>query len=334
MVLIVSDSDAYRDLPALSGQSCKLLPAMEPHESSKRLEELKFDNLTLRNLPVDSSWKTYPRQVSGACYARVNPTPLLNPRLVAASDEALRLLDLSPDEAERPDFGEVFGGNRLLEGMEGAAHCYCGYQFGMFSGQLGDGAVIYLGEVVNRRGERWELQVKGGGTTPFSRAADGRKVLRSSIREFLASEALFHLGIPTTRAGAVITSDTRVVRDPLYRGEPVQERCSVVLRIAPSFLRFGSFEIFHKRDSLTGKQGPSWDSEGSLADDMIPRMLDHITSTYFPDIWKKNFGDHIKETDLKKGAYMDMMREVVRRTAALVASWQSVWLRPRSFEHR
>ncbi|GFH09159.1 uncharacterized protein HaLaN_04255, partial [Haematococcus lacustris] len=126
-----------------------------------------------------------------------------------------------------------------------------GLWFGHFSGQLGDGAAMYLGEVVNSRGERWELQLKGAGPTPFSRGSDGRKVLRSSIREFLASEAMFHLGIPTTRAATCVTSDTRIVRDPLYNGNAIRERATVVSRVAPTFLRFGSFQIFLERDDIT-----------------------------------------------------------------------------------
>lgn len=208
------------------------------------------------------------------------PIPLENPRLVALSAPALLLLDLDPKEAERPEFIEYFAGNRcvaaachaaastttvltlthrcsIIPGSEPAAHCYCGYQFGYFSGQLGDGATMYLGEIVNQHNERWELQFKGAGMTPYSRSADGRKVLRSSIREFLCSEAMHALGIPTTRAGTIVTSDSRVVRDIYYDGNPINERCTVITRIAPSFLRFGSFEIFKKTDEITGRAGPS-----------------------------------------------------------------------------
>lgn len=120
---------------------------------------------------------------------------------------------------------------------------YCGHQFGHFSGQLGDGATMYLGEIVTSQNERIELQFKGAGKTPYSRSADGRKVLRSSLREFLCSEAHHHLGIPTTRAGTIVTSDTRVVRDMFYDGNAIEERATVITRLAHSFIRFGSFEI-------------------------------------------------------------------------------------------
>ncbi|XP_077861514.1 protein adenylyltransferase SelO, mitochondrial-like, partial [Saccoglossus kowalevskii] len=135
----------------------------------------------------------------------------------------------------------------------------------------------YLGEVVNKRGDRWELQLKGSGLTPYSRMADGRKVLRSSIREFLCSEAMHHLGIPTTRAGSCITSDTKVQRDIFYNGNVIQEQATIVLRIAPTFIRFGSFEIFKPTDGLTGRKGPSVGRK-----DILVKMLDYCIKTFFP----------------------------------------------------
>ena len=141
--------------------------------------------------------------------------------------------------------------NRFLK------HSYCGHQFGSFAGQLGDGAAIALGEFVNTAGERWELQLKGAGKTPYSRHADGRKVLRSTVREYLCSEAMHSLGIPTTRAAACVTSDSTVERDPLYDGRVINERCTVVARIAPNLFRIGSFEIFKEeaRDGRGGEYG-------------------------------------------------------------------------------
>ena len=170
--------------------------------------QLSFDNEALRRLVVDPVPAGPPREVRGAHFVRVEPTPLDSPQLVAVSEDALALLGVDWDEAEdeptaeaqRATFARYFSGNVVPAGAEPAAHCYCGHQFGTFAGQLGDGAAMYLGELVNGEGERWELQLKGAGLTPFSRTADGRKVLRSSIREFLCSEAMHHLGIPTTRA--------------------------------------------------------------------------------------------------------------------------------------
>ena len=211
----------------------------------------------------------------------------------------------------RPESAEYLCGNRILPGSEPAAHCYCGHQFGHFAGQLGDGATMYLGEVLNPAGERWELQLKGGGRTHYSRQADGRKVLRSSLREFLCSEHMHALGVPTTRAGSLVTSDTRVARDINYDGNVIQERASVraasappssraaaapppprrhrfrrpphpslaarppqvVTRIAQSFLRFGSFEICKPEDALTGRAGPSAGQTAPLL-----ALLDHVAS--------------------------------------------------------
>ncbi|GFW36811.1 protein adenylyltransferase SelO-1, mitochondrial [Trichonephila clavipes] len=153
-----------------------------------KLKSLNFDNIAIRRLPIDPEERNYVRSVNGACFSKVMPTPVENPKLVAYSSSALSLLDLSVEESELEDIIEYFSGNKILPCSEPAAHCYCGHQFGYFSGQLGDGAAIYLGEVINARKERWEIQLKGAGLTPYSRTADGRKVLRSSIREFLCSE--------------------------------------------------------------------------------------------------------------------------------------------------
>ncbi|KAI8465473.1 MAG: hypothetical protein J3K34DRAFT_525334 [Monoraphidium minutum] len=292
-----------------------------------KLEGLRFDNLALRALPVEEG-PNRPRPVPGAAFSRVPLQPLTNPALVAAAPGALALLDLDPREVEaRPaEFASYFGGCAPLPGSQPAAHCYCGHQFGSFAGQLGDGAAMYLGEVVNSAGERWELQLKGAGLTPYSRSADGRKVLRSSLREFLCSEHMAALGIPTTRAGSLVTSDTTIERDPLYDGHPRQERASVVSRIAPSFLRFGSFEVFRPSDPLTGRAGPSAGREG----EMLPSMVDYTIRVLFPDIWRAHGGppgvEGGPEITPQQRADMaaDWYAEVCRRTGRLVALWQGV----------
>lgn len=234
-----------------------------------------------------------------------------NPQLVALSASALKLIDVEESEAENDDFVQYFGGNKIIPGSEPSAHCYCGHQFGSFAGQLGDGATMYLGEIINAKGQRWELQFKGAGLTPYSRSADGRKVLRSSVREFLCSEAMHHLGVPTTRAGTCVTSDSRVVRDIFYDGNPIRERCTVITRIAPTFLRFGSFEIFKGPDPQTGRKGPS---HGRV--DILDGMLDYTISTFYPDI------DDAYED--RKTKILAFFTEVVKRTAKLVAHWQCV----------
>uniref|UniRef100_A0A8C5MC63 Selenoprotein O n=1 Tax=Leptobrachium leishanense TaxID=445787 RepID=A0A8C5MC63_9ANUR len=298
---------------ALTAMKRALLFAASP---GRGLRSLTFDNLALRSLPVEPGDGTeeearLSRQVPGACFSRVRPTPVKNPRLVAASSSALELLGLSLEEEEE-EAAEYLSGSRLLPGSEPAAHCYCGHQFGNFAGQLGDGAAMYLGEVLGPTGERWEIQIKGAGLTPFSRQADGRKVLRSSIREFLCSEAMHHLGIQTTRAGSCVTSDSSVVRDIFYDGNPKEEKCTIVLRIAPTFLRFGSFEIFKELDEFTGRRGPSVNRN-----DIRVQMLDYVIGAFYPDI-------QLKHADNKVERNAAFFREITRRTARLVAEWQCV----------
>ncbi|GFR27508.1 protein adenylyltransferase SelO-1, mitochondrial [Trichonephila clavata] len=276
-----------------------------------KLKLLNFDNLAISRLPMDPEERNYVRSVNAACFSKVMPTPVENPKLVAYSSSALSLLDLSVEESELEDITEYFSGNKILHGSEPAAHCYCGHQFGYFSGQLGDGAAIYLGEVINARNERWEIQLKGAGLTPYSRTADGRKVLRSSVREFLCSEAMHFLGIPTTRAGTCITSDSKVIRDIFYDNHPKEEYCSIVLRIAPTFIRFGSFEIFKTLDPITGRVGPS---VGRY--EILYSLLDYVIETFYPEI-------HVKSNDLIQ-KYSAFFEEVVLRTARLVALWQCV----------
>lgn len=275
------------------------------------LEKLNFDNLAIRELPIDVEERNYVRTVHNACFSRVQPTPVENPITVAYSVGAFELLDLPESELKRDDFCQYFSGNKLLKGSQTMAHCYCGHQFGYFSGQLGDGAAMYLGEIINSKGERWEIQLKGAGKTPYSRQADGRKVLRSSIREFLCSEAMHYLGIPTTRAGSCITSDSRVVRDIFYDGHPVSERCTIVLRIAPTFLRFGSFEIFKTMDHFTGRVGPSVGRT-----DILIQLLDYTIKVFYPEIHH--------QIDSQTEKYKAFFKEVILKTAQLVAEWQCV----------
>ena len=209
---------------------------------------LRFDNSFCRDVPRDESLVNVPRQVLGACYSSVSPTAVAAPKLLAHSREVAALIGLDPVAVETQAFAEAFGGNALLPGMESYAACYGGHQFGNWAGQLGDGRAMSLGEVLNARGERFELQLKGAGPTPYSRQGDGRAVLRSSVREFLCSEAMFHLGVPTTRALSLVGTGDEVVRDMLYDGNPKPEPGAIVCRVAPSFLRFGSFELLAARE--------------------------------------------------------------------------------------
>jgi serine/tyrosine/threonine adenylyltransferase len=261
------------------------------------LAALRFDNSFVRELPADPESENRPRPVHGAAYTRVTPTRVSAPHVLGYSREVLELLDLPPAAVESPTFAEVFAGNRLLPGMDPYAACYGGHQFGNWAGQLGDGRAISLGEVLNARGQRWELQLKGAGPTPYSRHADGRAVLRSSLREFLCSEAMHHLGVPTTRALCLISTGDSVVRDILYDGHPRPEPGAVVCRVAPSFLRFGNFELPSSREDLA----------------LLERLAQYTLRTHFPEL-----GEPGPES------YCAFLAELARRTAKLVTHWTRV----------
>jgi serine/tyrosine/threonine adenylyltransferase len=256
-----------------------------------------FDNRFTRELPGDPDTRNTRRQVLGACYSRVKPTPVAAPRLVAHSPEAAQLLDLSEKTCTSSHFAQVFAGNRLLTGMDPYATCYGGHQFGHWAGQLGDGRAINLGEVINGRAERWVLQLKGAGPTPYARTADGLAVLRSSIREFLCSEAMFHLGVPTTRALSLVLTGEKVERDMFYDGHPRREPGAVVCRVAPSFTRFGSFQIFAARGET----------------EVLRQLLDFTIRIDFPHLGAPS-----------PAVYLRWFDEVCRRTADLMVHWMRV----------
>ena len=265
------------------------------------LESLRFTNRFTRELPGDPESHGGRRQVRQACWSRVNPTPVVAPALVAHAREVADLLDIEVTPATEQAFVEVFGGNRLLPGMDPFAMCYGGHQFGHWAGQLGDGRAINLGEVVNGRGEHWTLQLKGAGPTPYSRTADGLAVLRSSIREFLCSEAMHHLGVPTTRALSVVATGESVVRDMFYDGHPRAEPGAVVCRVAPSFTRFGNFQIFAMRQEI----------------DQLRQLVDFTLRADYPHLLPQS-GRPMSET------VAAMFDEICRRTAAMIVHWMRV----------
>ncbi|HEY5789188.1 MAG TPA: YdiU family protein [Gammaproteobacteria bacterium] len=258
---------------------------------------LRFDNRFVRELPGDPSGAPHPRQVHGACYSRVQPRRASAPQLLAHAAEVAELLGLDAAAVAAPAFAEVFAGNRQLPGMDPYAMCYGGHQFGQWAGQLGDGRAINLGEVVNARGERWALQLKGAGRTPYARSADGLAVLRSSVREFLCSEAMHHLGVPTTRALSLVTTGDPVLRDMFYDGNPRHEPGAVVCRVAPSFTRFGNFQIFASRGDLEN----------------LRRLADYTLATDFPHLGPPS-----------PATYLAWFDEVCRRTAETVVHWMRV----------
>ena len=249
-------------------------------------ETLPAQRLRLAELRIGNRFATLP----GDFYTRLASTPLPSPYLVCASERAAELIELDPGEFAHPEFIAAFSGNSTLSGSSPLAAVYSGHQFGVWAGQLGDGRAILLGEAgapAEPLGTL-ELQLKGSGKTPYSRMGDGRAVLRSSIREFLCSEAMAALGIPTSRALCVIGSDMRVMRE-------MPETTAVVTRMAQSFVRFGSFEHWFYKDRKTELQ----------------MLADYVIANSYPEL---------------QGAarpYHALLAEVTRRTAMLVAQWQA-----------
>ena len=240
----------------------------------KSLTDLTFDNRFAR--------------LGDAFSTAVLPEPIADPRLVVASPSAMALLDLDPSEAEDPLFAQIFAGHKLWSSAEPRAMVYSGHQFGHYNPRLGDGRGLLLGEVINDRGEHWDLHLKGAGQTPYSRSGDGRAVLRSSIREFLASEYLHALGIPTSRALCVTGSSTPVWREK-------QERAAMLLRLAPSHVRFGHFEYFYYTQQA----------------DKLKALLDHVLTCHFAECL---------DDPQPVAAFF---RSVVERNAGLIARWQA-----------
>ena len=265
------------------------------------LDALKFDNRYTAALAADPETANRPRQVRAAVYSRVAPTRVMQPALVAYSAQVAELLGLSPEVCETQIFAEVFTGNEMLPGMDPHATCYGGHQFGTWAGQLGDGRAINLGEVVNARGEHWTLQLKGAGLTPYSRTADGLAVMRSSLREFLCSEAMHHLGVPTTRALSLTLTGEQVMRDMLNDGNPAPEPGAVVCRVAPSFTRFGHFEIIAARGEV----------------ELLRQFTDFTIRADFPYLSGPS-------AEITKTVYVTWFAEVCRRTAEMIVEWMRV----------
>ncbi|BCR26522.1 protein adenylyltransferase SelO [Aquipseudomonas alcaligenes] len=240
----------------------------------KALADLVFDNRFAR--------------LGDAFSTAVLPEPLDEPRLVVASPAAMALLDLDPAEADSELFAQLFSGHKLWSDAEPRAMVYAGHQFGVYNPRLGDGRGLLLGEVVNAAGEHWDLHLKGAGQTPYSRMGDGRAVLRSSIREFLASEYLHALGIPTSRALCVTGSSTPVWRER-------QESGAMLLRLAPSHVRFGHFEYFYY----------------SNQHERLKELGEHVLACHFADCLAA------------ENPWAAMFREIVERNAELIAKWQA-----------
>jgi len=236
-------------------------------------------------LPLDNAYA----RLGDVYSARVVPTPVSAPRLLHVNRPLLQQLGIDPAEAERPEFTDILAGNQPLPGGDPRAMLYAGHQFGGWVPQLGDGRAILLGQLRTPDGQRWDLQLKGAGKTPFSRFGDGRAVLRSSVREYLCSEALHHLGVPTTRALSLIAAEDPVRRETL-------ETAAILGRVAPSHVRFGHFEVFYYRDQP----------------EALRELADHVIDAHFPEI------------SGQADRHERWLREVIRRTAQLIAQWQSL----------
>ncbi|CAI5672716.1 unnamed protein product [Oreochromis niloticus] len=253
----------------------------------------------LEALPIDKVDGNFVRTVKNCIFSKSIPTPLKGPlRLAAASKDVIEgILDLDASVTRSGDFLHYASGGRLLPGSVPLAHRYGGHQFGYWAGQLGDGRAHFLGQYSNKKGEVWELQLKGSGKTPYSRSGDGRAVIRSSVREFLCSEAMHFLGVPTSRAASLIVSEEPVLRDQFYNGNVKAERGAVVLRLAKSWFRIGSLEILSQSGEI----------------DLLRKLLNFVIDEHFPFINPDN-----------PEKYLVFFSTVVNETADLIAQWMSV----------
>ena len=266
---------------------------------------ISFDNCFVRDLPADTETRNFVRQVSSSCYSFCQPSSMAqnadqHASAICINDELANQLGFDNVFLQSQMFVDVFSGKELLDGMQPYAMCYGGHQFGQWAGQLGDGRAINLGEVKTNQSHQ-TLQLKGSGMTPYSRHADGLAVLRSSIREYLCSEAMFHLGVPTTRALSLMLTGDQIERDMFYDGNPALEKGAVVCRVAPSFIRFGSFEIFTARNDF----------------DSLKKLVDFCIKHDFID-------SSLNRIENDEERYLAWFEEIVKRSCDLVLHWQRV----------
>lgn len=257
--------------------------------------KLNLQDTFNKELPADPILENTRRQVRNACFSYVTPKKPSNPSLIHVSPEMVEAIGLK-EAPESQEFRNIFSGNSILPNSNPYAMCYGGHQFGNWAGQLGDGRAINLAEV-EHSGQQWALQLKGAGETPYSRTADGLAVLRSSIREYLCSEAMYHLGVPTTRALSLMLSGDQVLRDVMYDGNPAHEKGAIVCRVAPSFIRFGNFEILAAQEDKA----------------TLTALVDHTIKHHYSHLGKPS-----------KGTYLKFFKEVAVRSMDMVIHWQRV----------
>jgi len=253
---------------------------------------IQLTNFFTDQLPADPNLENTRREVLEAVYSFVRPIKTSNPTLLHVSDEMQHTLDFSNEDIQSREFLEFVTGNSVLKNSKPFAMCYAGHQFGNWAGQLGDGRAINLGEIKN-----WAVQLKGSGPTPYSRTADGLAVLRSSIREYLCSEAMHHLGVPSTRALSLSLTGDKVLRDVMYNGNPAHEKGAIVSRVAKSFLRFGNFEIFSSRNDIKN----------------LKILTDYTIKSHFSHLGKPS-----------KEVYLQFFQEVTSKTLKMIIHWQRV----------
>jgi uncharacterized protein YdiU (UPF0061 family) len=258
--------------------------------------KLKINNRFSRELPADPDETNVTRQVKNACFSYVTPQIPANPKLIHFSQEVANMLGISKKDAQSCEFVNLFSGKELLPDSRPYSMSYAGHQFGNWAGQLGDGRAIILAEVEHEQ-HVYTLQLKGAGMTPYSRRADGLAVLRSSIREHFCSEAMFHLGVPTTRSLSLISTGDQVLRDVIYDGNPAYEKGAVVCRVAPSFIRFGNFELFSSQKDLK----------------TLKMLADFTIKYHFPQI---------KGTSSTN--YVALLQSVADKTLEMIVHWQRV----------
>jgi uncharacterized protein YdiU (UPF0061 family) len=258
--------------------------------------KLSIKNTFTTELPADINKENTRRQVENAVFSYVSPKKTAKPTILHVSQEMASELHISEKETKSEFFKNIVTGNEVYPNTTPYAMCYAGHQFGNWAGQLGDGRAINLFEVEHQN-KNWKVQLKGAGETPYSRTADGLAVLRSSVREYLCSEAMFHLGVPTTRALSLSLSGDAVLRDILYDGHPEFEKGAIVSRVSPSFLRFGSFEIFTARADLKN----------------LKVLVDYTIKHHF-----SHLGEPSKEN------YIAFFKEVTARTLKMIIDWQRV----------
>src|ERR1700761_29316 len=234
------------------------------------------------HFPFQNSYAALPANF----FARVNPTPVTAPRLIKLNRALAVQLGLDPDVLDSPEGAEILSGKRLPDGAEPIAMAYAGHQFGNFVPQLGDGRAILLGEVIDQDGVRRDIQLKGSGPTPFSRRGDGRAALGPVLREYIVSEAMFALGVPTTRSLAAVVTGENVVRETLLPG-------AVLTRVASSHIRVGTFQYFAARGDPGG----------------VRRLADHVIARHYPQAANAD------------RPYHALLDGVIARQADLVARW-------------